>query len=286
MSEKQSRGGRPRKGGRWAKGVASLAATIGGGASSCSACGEPIDSSSWVPSVVKVRPYVVEHACKDPSDFIRALRPRCPLWRPNPKNWIFRGLSDSSWFLLPSAHRHQPWVPFRSPTPYTYFPELRPETERLEKEVALLRSFYEAANASGLALPIGAVSDNDWRRLLVLDWPPQDYLPLLALAQHHRIPTRLMDWTSRGLVAAYFAAQEPKEGSIGDEPVRLCVWALNRSFIELHGVQRDFEGEVRLASAPAASNPNLHAQSGSVYAAGVPGEGVHSDQLRQEREYP
>jgi len=80
--------------------------------------------------------------------------------------WMFRGHADSSWLLVPKAGR----PPYSEKDDDKYFAQWR------RRSIELLNGYHPK---------------NDW------EW--------LALAQHHGLPTRLMDWSYNPLVAVYFA---------------------------------------------------------------------------------
>ena len=86
--------------------------------------------------------------------------------------WIYRGVADSSFALLPKVGRSE----FRA-------------QYSLKSEALLLRTFKQRA--------IRHVSPQ-----------PTSELEWLALGQHHGLPTRLLDWTYSPLVALYFAIKD------------------------------------------------------------------------------
>ncbi|MEU4397823.1 FRG domain-containing protein [Micromonospora orduensis] len=94
----------------------------------------------------------------------------------------YRGQVDSGWSLMPSLARRREW---------------------LDAELEMLKRFKQNAYSRLRERPEG-----EW------EW--------LFLAQHHGVPTRLIDWTENPLMGLYFAT----ERSAAHETVEGKLWLL------------------------------------------------------------
>lgn len=217
------------------------------------------------------------------SEFLSALskeednNPRWKSYYNQRKNWhiewIFRGHADSQWKLIPSVLREGTILEYK---PSVVKAPLSNNKKQIRAEYFLIEEFRQFLDEQGLPIPEDSQVFRTNRIKKVIPyirdvfagekpWPHFKYLSLMSLAQHHRIPTRLLDWTRDAYVAAYFAAKEAAMWLVGEKDFpdgveTLSVWAFNTVFLDVY--QKIIKRQVITVTAPAYGNPNLHAQKG------------------------
>ncbi|HBP47787.1 FRG domain-containing protein [Pseudomonas sp.] len=171
--------------------------------------------------------------------------------------YIFRGQGDSNYGLIPSACRIGERA-FAGRSPYRLFGTT--SAEQVDFELAILKGFLEGCDKAGLVVPgysekLKAQLDGEVGSIVerTVMWPPKDFYEVLATAQHHGVPTRLLDWSRRSYVAAYFAGASASYEITGRPEI--AIWALDTS-------TRKSWQKIILIDPPGGTSKNLAAQSG------------------------
>jgi hypothetical protein len=170
--------------------------------------------------------HIFEHWNDFTSGITQILFPGSPAIR---GRFLFRGQRDASWPLAPTFDRS--------------FPDIRGKAREI-LETRLIEEFKRQCEGDVSLRPILS-----------------DPLASIALAQHHGLPTRLLDWSDSPYVAAFFAYQHALQafGAIFDtlKGDAVAIWILDTEhyiWSERNGVQ---------VVAPAAwDNTRMQNQSG------------------------
>jgi hypothetical protein len=208
-------------------------------------------------------------------------------------HWVFRGQRDAEWDLTPAAWRDQDTIALRRLRQVRdrYCMEYGSRIEEtlhrdpLKKhanashvtkayaqgraEFSLLVDFLRLADELGHRVPAmehyTRLSHHDYLPD-VQNYPLVSFLPEVgpasALAQHHGVPTRSLDWTKNPLYAAYFAASEVDSGHADGA---IAVWAMRPDLLLQLGRADRFNSEYTRFlhhTVPNGDNPYLRSQEG------------------------
>ena len=149
---------------------------------------------------------------------------------------IYRGHADADWRLIPTIVRPD------TVKLLTYIWGPTPTADlQVTLEYHMLERFVSHCDSVGISLPdvrrdatTTTPSPQDCRDH-PQTWPDEEiFLKIMARAQIHGLPTRLLDWTANPYVAVHFAASDALRFGKEDrssKDAKLAIWELNTAKI-------------------------------------------------------
>jgi hypothetical protein len=204
---------------------------------------------------------------------------------------VFRGHANADWPLLPSARRHGSRGDWSSPEEDT---QTGSHLRQVMFEMDVLGTFVRTAEINGIPVPEAGsryiqllhgedrthalrqrqvairdgspVSYDEFFERATWEWPASEIWPLVATAQHHGVPTSLLDWSYDPNTACYFACKEAmRRMACQPAPAEasrfLAVWMMRRGAVE--SLPYSWAGlRLEFVHAPGHYSPNIPAQKG------------------------